>query len=135
MIDIEYAIFNRVAMKVREVFPGIFMMTGEYVRSPSSFPAVSLVEMDNGTRTDTIDSGSNENHANVMYEVNVYSNKSAGKKSECKAIIALIDKEMLAIGFSRVTLTPVPNEYDSTIYRMVARYRASVSDNNTIYRR
>ncbi len=134
MIDIEYAIFNRVAMKVREVFPGIFM-TGEYVKSPSSFPAVSLVEMDNGTRTDTIDSGSNENHANVMYEVNVYSNKSTGKKSECKAIIALIDKEMLAMGFSRVTLTPVPNEYDSTIYRMVARYRASVSDNNTIYRR
>ena len=134
MIDIEYAIFDRVAMQVREVFPGIFM-TGEYVKSPSSFPAVSLVEMDNGTRTDTIDSGSNENHANVMYEVNVYSNKSTGKKSECKAIIALIDKEMLAMGFSRVTLTPVPNEYDSTIYRMVARYRASVSDNNTIYRR
>lgn len=134
MIDIENAVFNRVATRVREVFPDIFM-AGEYVKSPPSFPAASLVEMDNSTRTETIDSGSNENHANVMYEATVYSNKTAGKKTECKAIIALIDEEMLAMGFSRSTLTPVPNEYDSTIYRMVGRYRAAVSSNNTIYRR
>ena len=134
MIDIENAVFNRVATRVREVFPDIFM-TGEYVNSPPSFPAASLVEMDNSTRIETIDSGSNENHANVMYEVNVYSNKTAGKKSECKAIIALIDEEMLAMGFSRSTLTPVPNEYDSTIYRMVGRYRAAVSSKHEIFRR
>lgn len=134
MIDIENAVFNRVAMKVREIYPDIFM-TGEYVKSPPSFPAASLMEMDNSTRIETIDSGSNENHANVMYEVNVYSNKTVGKKTECKAIIALIDEEMLAMGFSRSTLTPVPNENDSTIYRMVGRYRAAVSSTHEIYRR
>ena len=134
MIDIESAVFNAVATKVRESFPDIFMV-GEYVKSPPSFPAVSLMEMDNSTRVETIDSGSKENHANVMYEVNVYSNKTVGKKSECKAIIALIDEEMLAMGFSRSTLTPVPNEYDSTIYRMVGRYRAAVSSKHEIFRR
>jgi hypothetical protein len=134
MIDIESTVFNRVVTKVREQFPDIYV-TGEYVKSPSSFPAVSLVEMDNATRTDTIDSGSNENHANVMYEVNVYSNKATGKKSECKAIIALIDEEMLALGFARNTLTPVPNMNDSTIYRMVGRYRATVSTKHEIIRR
>ena len=134
MIDMESSIFNRVVTRVHEVFPDIFMV-GEYVNSPPVFPAVSLVEMDNSTRVDTIDSGSNENHANVMYEVNVYSNKTVGKKSECKEIIALIDEEMLAMGFSRSTLTPVPNEYDSTIYRMVGRYRATVSSKHEIFRR
>lgn len=134
MIDIENTVFNTVATKVREQYPDIYM-TGEYVKSPSSFPAASLVEMDNATRTDTIDSGSNENHANVMYEVNVYSNKATGKKSECKAIIALIDKEMLALGFARNMLNPVPNMNDSTIYRMVGRYRATVSSNHEIIRR
>ena len=134
MIDIESQVFDRVATRVREQFPDIFM-TGEYVNSPSSFPAVSLVEMDNSVRESTIDSGSNENHANVMYEVNVYSNKTTGKKSECKAIIALIDTEMTALGFARSTLTPVQNEYDSTIYRMVGRYRAAVSTDHKIYRR
>ena len=134
MIDIESAVFNTVVTKVREQFPDIYMV-GEYVKSPSSFPAVSFVEMDNAIRTETMDSGSNENHANVMYEVNVYSNKTTGKKSECKAIIALIDQEMLALGFVRVTLTPVPNMNDSTIYRMVGRYRATVSADNKIFRR
>lgn len=134
MIDIENTVFDRVVTKVREVFPNIFM-AGEYVKSPPSFPAVSLVETDNITRADTVDSGSNENHVNVMYEVNVYSNKTVGKKSECKAIIALIDNELLTMGFSRSTLTPVPNEDDSTIYRMVGRYRATVSTKHEIIRR
>ena len=134
MIDIESAVFDRVMKRVREQFPDIFM-TGEYVNAPPSFPAVSLIEQDNSIREDTLDSGSNENHANVMYEVNVYSNKTTGKKSECKAIVALIDKEMTAMGFVRSTLTPVPNEYDSTIYRMVGRYRAAVSTDYKIYRR
>ena len=134
MINIEGAVFNQVATKVRAVVPDTFLV-GEYVRSPAFFPAVFVVEMDNSTRTDTIDSGSNENHANVMYEVNVYSNKTVGKKTECREILALIDEEMLAMGFSRSTLTPVPNEYDSTIYRMVARYRAAVSSDLKIYRR
>ena len=134
MIDIENEVFNRVATRVREQFPDIFMV-GEYVKSPSSFPAVSLMEMDNSIRESTVDSGSNENHANVMYEVNVYSNKTTGKKSECKSIVALIDQEMSAMGFVRSTLTPVPNEYDSTIYRMVGRYRAAVSADHKIFRR
>ena len=134
MIDIESQVFNRVATRVREQFPDIFM-TGEYVNSPPSFPAASLVEMDNSIREDTIDSGSNENYVNVMYEVNVYSNKATGKKSECKAIMALLDNEMTAMGFARVSITPVPNEYDSTIYRMVARYKAAVSTDHKIFRR
>ena len=134
MIDIESEVFDRVAKRVREQFPNIFIV-GEYVKSPSSFPAVSLMEMDNAVRESSMDSSSNENHANVMYEVNVYSNKTTGKKSECKEIIALIDTEMTAMGFVRSTLTPVPNEYDSTIYRMVGRYKAAVSSNLKIYRR
>ncbi len=134
MIDIENEVFDQVAKRVREQFPNIFMV-GEYVRSPSSFPAVSLMEMDNSIRESTVDSGSNENHANVMYEVNVYSNKATGKKSECREILGLIDMEMSAMGFVRSTLTPVPNEYDSTIYRMVGRYRATVSSDHRIFRR
>ena len=134
MIDIENEVFNRVAKRVRKQFPNIFM-AGEYVKAPSSFPAVFLMEMDNTPLESTVDSGSNENHVNVMYEVNVYSNKTTGKKSECKAIIALIDQELTAMGFVRSTLTPVPNEYDSTIYRMVGRYRAAVSSNHKIFRR
>ena len=79
MIDIESEVFNTVSEKVREQYPEIFM-TGEYVKSPSSFPCVSLIETDNQIYRNTRTSGCIENHAQVVYEVNVYSNKQRGKK-------------------------------------------------------
>lgn len=134
MIDIENEVFNTVATVVRAEYPKIYMV-GEYVKTPPKFPCVSLVEMDNQSYQNTADSGSSENHTSVMYEVNVYSNKTTGKKLECKAIATLIDERMLALGFARTMLQPIPNLEDATIYRMVGRYSAIVSKDKVIYRR
>lgn len=134
MIDIENEIFNEVSKRVRKKFPKIFM-TGEYVKSPSSFPCVSLVEMDNSTYEDSQTSEGGENHATVMYEANIYSNKTTGKKAECKAIASLIDDVLMDMNFTRIMLEPMLNQNDVTIYRMLGRYRAIVSKNKTIYRR
>ena len=70
-----------------------------------------------------------------MYELNVYSNKTAGKKTECKKIAAMVDEEMAAMGFTRTMLNPIPNMDDATIYRMVGRYRVTVSKDNVLFRR
>ena len=134
MIDVESSIFDNIAKAVRAEYPKIFI-AGEYVKVPSKFPCVTLMEMDNQSYQRTEDSGSGENHVSVMYEVNVYSNKSVGKKSECKAIAALIDEQMLALGFARTMLQPIPNLDDATIYRMVGRYSAIISKDKAIYRR
>ena len=134
MIDMENDIFNTVATAVRMKYSDIYMV-GEYVKTPPKFPFVSLVEVDNQSYQRTEDSGSSENHASVMYEVNVYSNKTVGKKTECKEIAALIDEQMLALGFARTMLQPIPNLDDATIYRMVGRYSAIISKNKVIYRR
>ena len=134
MIDIENEVFSTVATDVRAKYPDIYMV-GEYVKAPPKFPCVSLVEMDNRSYQQTEDSGSVENHASLMYEVNTYSNKTVGKKMECKAIAALIDERMLALGFARTMLQPIPNLDDATIYRMVGRYSAVISKDKVIYRR
>ena len=134
MIDIENEVFNAVATVLRAEYPKIYVV-GEYVKTPPKFPCVSLVEMDNQNYQRTEDSGSSENHVSVMYEVNIYSNKSVGKKSECKNIAALIDEQMLALGFARLMSQPIPNLDDATIYRMVGRYSAIISKNKVIYRR
>ncbi len=134
MIDVENEVFNSVATDVRAKYPDIYMV-GEYVKTPPKFPCASLVEMDNQSYQQTEDSGSVENHASLMYEVNIYSNKTVGKKSECKAIAALIDERMLALGFARTMLQPIPNLDDATIYRMVGRYSAVISKNKVLYRR
>lgn len=134
MIDVENEIFSKVAAAVRAAFPSVFM-SGEYIRTPPKFPFVSLVEMSNTAYDRTQSSAGLENHASLMYEVNVYSNKTSGKKSECKAIAALIDNEMAALGFSRTMLQPIPNMDDATIYRMTGRYTAVISKEKKLYRR
>ncbi|MDR0821697.1 MAG: hypothetical protein LBN40_04450 [Oscillospiraceae bacterium] len=134
MIDVETELFSEVSSKVRERYPNI-NMTGEYVKSPSDFPCVSLVEVDNATFRNTQTTESQENHVVVMYELNVYSNKTKGKKAECKEIVAFIDELLMELNFTRIMLEPVPNQDNATIYRMLGRYRAIVSKNKTIYRR
>ena len=134
MIDCENEVFSAVAKAVREVYPSAFV-SGEYIRTPPKFPFISLVEMSNTAYEQTQSSGGLENHASLMYEVNVYSNKTSGKKRECKAIAALIDDELATLGFSRTMLQPIPNMDDATIYRMTGRYTAVISKEKTLYRR
>lgn len=138
MIDIEDDVFDKVSEKVYTAFekkcPNL-LMTSEYVRSPSSFPFISLVEIDNATFRNTQSTDGNENHVAVTYELNVYSNKTSGKKAECKALAGFIDEILLGMNFTRTMLEPVPNQDEATIYRMLGRYRAVISKNKTIYRR
>ena len=134
MIDCENEVFDTIAKAVRNVYPSAFV-SGEYIKAPSKFPHVSLIEMSNTAYDRTQTSGDLENHASLMYEVNIYSNKKSGKKSECKAIAALIDNEMATLGFSRTMLQPIPNMDDATIYRMTGRYTAVISKDKKLYRR
>lgn len=133
MIDVESKVYTPIAVALRDAFSGIFV-SGEYVKAPSSFPHVSLVEMDNYMSADRLDTADEERFSTLMYEVNVYSNKTSGKKSECKKIIGFIDDLMYKMNFKRLSLAPVPNMDDATIYRMTARYRVE-TDGENFYRR
>lgn len=129
MKDIEAAVYTQIAQAVRTEFPGSYV-TGEYVRTPAKFPHVSLVESDNYISIGHMDTNTGETYSTVMYEVNVYSNKQGGKKSEARAILKLIDGMMYGMNFTRIAMTPVPNLEDSTIYRITARYRAETDGEN-----
>lgn len=134
MIDMETEIFNEVSERVREQYPDIFM-TGEYVKTPPSFPCISLVEVDNATFRNSQTSEGQENHVAVMYELNVYSNRTKGKKAECKELAGFVDEILMGLNFTRTMLEPVPNQDNATIYRMLGRYRAVIGKTNTIFRR
>ena len=134
MIMIESELFTQIATALREQYPGIYV-TGEYVNQPPAFPAVYLIEMDNSVYTPGVDSGDIENYANVMYQVDVYSNKHMGRKAECREIMDFIDNRMAAFGFTRNILTPIPNMADATIFRLTARYRGIADKNHNIYGR
>lgn len=134
MVDVENEILTKIATALRAVYDSISIY-GEYVKSPATFPAVTIEEKTNSVFERTSDSSSVENHATVMYEINVYSNKKTGKKSECKEIFSIIDSEFAEMGFTRTMKEPIPNMDDATIYRILGRYTAVVSTNNIVYRR
>ncbi len=132
MIDIENQIYTPIAKALRSKFPGV-IVSGEYENAPPDFPYVSIVEQDNYTTQAHMDS-SNVEFSTLMYEVNVYSNKGVGKKAVCREIITFIDNLMYSKNFRRISLSPVPNMENATIYRLVARYRAE-TDGTNLYRR
>lgn len=131
MIDIENDVFNDAAQALRAAHSGIYVV-GEYVETPARFPAVTIVEADNrviqNMRTLNI-----ENAVLSMFEVNIYSNKASGKKSEAKAIANTVDAFFSSIGYTRTMRNQVPNLNDSTIYRIVCRYEANVDKDLWIY--
>lgn len=132
MIDCENEVYTRLAKPLREAFPGIHI-AGEYVKAPSAFPHVSITQSDNTVMYNRLDSGDGET-AIVMFEINIYSNKTDGKKTECKNIAKAIDTILFHMNFRRMSMIPVPNMEDATIYRITARYRA-VTDGKYFYRR
>ncbi len=132
MIDIERKVYTPIAETLRKRFPGI-SVSGEYVNSPAKFPYVSIVEQDNYTTKSRMDTSFTERYATVMYEVNVYSDKAGKKKTVCREIMDVIDEMLYKLNFTRISMSPVPNMENGTIYRLVARYKAE-TDGNTMYR-
>ncbi len=131
MIDIEPYLFT----KVKNAVPEKVDCDTSYERTPSSFPRLTLSVEDNSVHEKTRDSGNIENHALIMVEVNAYSNKTTGKKQECKELIAVADNVLSSLGLTRTFMKPVPNLDDPTVCRMTARYTGVADKDKNIYRR
>lgn len=133
MIDMESAIFTKLATALRTEYPDVTVV-GEYLNAPPKFPFVSIVEADNYADTRYLDGGGEEKYARILYEVNVYSDKAGTKKSECRKLLKRIDAMLHGMNLVRISMNPVPNLEDATIYRLNARYEG-VTDGETIYRK
>ena len=130
MIDVEELIFDHVYASVSGVVPeGNFQSV--YVPSPASFPFVTLMEMDNATDTRHRTSADDEEYAVVMYEANVY----AMDKHECREVMDTLDRAMMRLNFTRLSMAYIPNLADRTVHRLTARYQAVADTNNIMYRR
>ena len=120
MIDVENLVIDTISKAIGASAYSNTLVVSDYTDTPSNFPCVSVIEADNYT-----------------YEVNVYSNKTKGAKSEAKAILEIVDTAFQNIKFTRTFKNNIPNK-DKTIYRIVARYEAVIgegftSGNDTIY--
>lgn len=133
VLDIEPYVINTVTTRLESDFSGI-LVSGEFIRQPSSFPFVAIVEEDNYMTQIHMDSSDTEKFTTVVYEVNVFSDKPNGKRRQCREIMKAIDEEMYKMNFRKLSSYPSPNIENASIYRLTARYRAE-TDGKYIYRR
>ena len=131
MNDIEAKIYSPIATALKGAYPGIFV-TSEPTAKQAKFPAVSIVQQDSYTSIGKQDNTLTERFTTVMFQVDVYSDLSSGKKEQCKQIMNMIDDMLFKLNFTRINLTPFPMENDG-YYRLNARYRAE-TDGTTMYR-
>lgn len=131
MIDIENQIYSPIRTALVNAYEGIFV-TSEPTATSAKFPAVSIVQEDNYMSVNKLDNSGAERFATIMFQVDVYSNKASGRKTQCKEIMNTIDTMLFALNFTRISLTPIPMANDG-YYRLTARYRAE-TDGTNLYR-
>ena len=131
MIDVESKIYSPIRTALVNAYDGIYV-TSEPTATTAKFPAVSIVQQDNYMSIGKLDNSGAERFATVMFQVDVYSNKASGRKSQCKEIMGVIDTMLYGMNFTRLSLTPVPMANDG-YYRLTARYRAE-TDGTNLYR-
>ena len=132
MIDIESTVFDYVATALREEYKGISVVSTSS-DTPAKFPAVCLWEQDNSCYAPSQTAECRENHAQLMYQCEVYSNRQSGKKAQAREIAAFVDKKMQELGFIRTFGQPVPNVADMTIYRYTMRFSGIIGKDNIVY--
>ena len=131
MNDVENELFTVVATALRSSFSGIYV-TGEAVDAPSKFPCVVFYEDDNYISQVDMDSSWDEKFAVLRYRVDIYSNKASGRKSEAKAIRAVIEPLLYRRNFTRFSSTPI-NDMGDNIFHVVTTYRVK-TDGTSFYR-
>lgn len=129
MIDVENEIYTKIVTEVRKEFPKI-NTSGSTVLAPSSYPALCVDETNNTTYTRAMDSAG-EYCSEISYEISTFSNKKSGSKAEAKAIMAIVDRVMGSLNFTRRACVPVYD--DPTRYRLTSRYIGVVSQNKELF--
>lgn len=124
MIDVEARVYTR----IKNVLSTNVDTASKYTDVPSAFPHVSVVESNNVLYSATSDTSGLEHHAELTYDINIYSIAN-NQKAECREIAKRIDEEMKAMGFVRTLMNQVPN-MQRDIYRILLRYRGIVATDN-----
>lgn len=121
MVDIENYVIDQVTDDVALFFPEAEVL-GEYVEKPERFPCACISLDDSSVYERSLDGSLFPHHLTDYFTVNVFSNKAGTKKSEAKALMAVIDESLCRLNMVRIMCSPTPN-IDRSVYRITARYR------------
>lgn len=130
MIDYSNEIFNAVATDLRSAYEGV-KVVGEYVSSPTTFPTVTIDEIQNIPTH--LDSADQPKYAEVLYRVQIFCN-GTGKRAKAREIYGTVAQRLSSLGLVGVTYTTTPAVYNSEVYNITGTFRGVIDRSGTIYR-
>ena len=134
MFNIQREIFTTVANEVLASYPAC-RITNAFVYAPAEFPAVAIVLSDDDMTDNTRDSSKADNYRDITVTVDVYSNKTDGKKTEAEVIAQIVIDTLTPLNFDMRSCRPLSNLNNATTYRITATFTATVDSNGIIYKR
>lgn len=134
MFDKQREIFTTVATAVLAASPNC-RVTNAFIYAPASFPCVSVVLSDDGTNYRMRDSSKADNFRDITITVDVYSNKTDGKKTEAESLMQTVIDTLFPLNFNMVSCKPFSNINNASNYRITATFVATIDSAGTIYSR
>lgn len=129
MIDVEMEIFNAVYDDVAPLCAKNGFRS-VHTPTPTVFPTVTLVEMDNRTDRNRRSTSDHEDFAELTYEAHVY----ATTKAKCREVFSALDEALARYNFNRFSGAYAPDLGNTQVYEYVARYQVRVSHDGCLSR-
>lgn len=134
MFNIQKEIFTQVSNAVLTSY-STCRITNSFIYAPAQFPCVAIVLSDDGTTYNMRDSSGNDNFRDITIIVDVYSNKTDGKKTEAESIMQIVIDTLFPLNFNMVSCKPFSEINNAQNYRITATFTATVDGSGNIYTR
>ena len=130
MIDKSDEVFTRVMNYIEQNEPSLTddNFSSEYTDSPAVFPFVCIEQTDSTPLSEYQTDELKEQVARVEFTITIFSNREAGKNTECRKLATYADAMMNMMNFMKNTSAPVPNLNNQSIARYVSRYSVNATD-------
>lgn len=129
MIDKENEVYSRVREAVLAEYPNAYV-DSSYQPDPAEFPHVAFFMRDVYAPREALDSTLHPAYVSMMFEAQVYTNQTSGKKTTAKKIMNIIIDTMAEMNMRVITNSPIQNLNDSSIYRLTARFEGNADSDN-----
>ena len=134
MFELQKEIFTAVATAVLDQY-STCRITNAFIYAPSAFPCVAIVLSDDGTNYQMRDSSNADNFRDITVTVDVYSNKTNGKKTEAESIMQIVIDKLFSLNFHMVSCKPFSELNNAQNYRITATFVATADASGNLYTR
>ena len=139
MIDVESRVFTDLKAYVIAKLPALALtddnFDSSYNPSPAVFPHICIEQYDTYIDSQYESTADKETYRAIVFQIDVYSNNTSGKKTESKKIAGVIDDWFYSRNLKCTAMSPTPNLNDATIYRLTSRYEGIADKNGQLYRK